>query len=147
MKDRNKNEIEPNILNRESFELTEDLLKAQFLNKYGIYEKYPQYEQDLKKIFDKVHLEEIESFTELLDDLIFKAEGNLNLGRVQKRRSYVFAKEIGEKLDMVRKEGFTSQRAIAKRFNDLGIKSYYGGEWSQNTVKNILQRRKEFGFE
>lgn len=72
---------------------------------------------------------------------------NPELGTYSKTRADEFAEEMGEHLDKVRAEGFTSTRKIAERFNELGLKSGFGKDWSFNAVARLIRRRKELGLE
>tara|TARA_R110002096_G_scaffold435058_1_gene659227 strand:- start:619 stop:1533 length:915 start_codon:yes stop_codon:yes gene_type:complete len=72
---------------------------------------------------------------------------NPNLGTNSKKTSDKFADSITDDLNKVREEGHTSTRAIADRFNELGIKTPRGGAWHHNSVARLLRRRKELGLE
>lgn len=72
---------------------------------------------------------------------------NPNVGTNSTKASNEFAEGLTEDLDKVREEGHTSTRAIAKRFNELGIKTLRGGQWHHTSVVLILKRRKDLGLD
>lgn len=72
---------------------------------------------------------------------------NPQLGESNKKRAEEFAEQMGEYLKKVRGEGHTTVRAIADRFNELGIKSARGYEWSPTTIHQMIQRRRKLGLE
>ncbi len=72
---------------------------------------------------------------------------NPKIGVQSKNRADNFAEQIGEDLQKVRKEGYTTVRSIADRFNELGIKSARGNDWTHGTVFQLIKRRKKLGLE
>ncbi len=70
-----------------------------------------------------------------------------DIGQIQKHEADAFAKKMEPYLEKVRNEGYTSVRKIAKRFNELGIPSFKGKEWSYGTVHDLIQRRRGLGLE
>lgn len=94
-------------------------------------------------------LEELVSaFSRALEYIIASGHTrNPQLGEIMKNKADEFADMMGECLDMIRADGYTSTRKIAERFNELGIKSARGGKWSHDTVSKLIRRRKELGLE
>ena len=72
---------------------------------------------------------------------------NPKIGVQSKNRADNFAEQIGKDLQKVRKEGHTTVRSIADRFNELGIKSARGNDWTHGTVFQLIKRRKTLGLE
>ena len=54
---------------------------------------------------------------------------------------------MGIHLNRVRNEGNISTRKIAERFNELGVTTKRGKEWSNVTVHNLIKKRQELGLE
>lgn len=73
--------------------------------------------------------------------------GNPKIGNQSKSRADIFAETMSENLQKVRNEGHTTMRSIADRFNELGIKSARGYDWSHTTVNQLIKRRKALGLE
>lgn len=90
----------------------------------------------------------VDAFSESLD---YAKEsfynGNPDIGKNSKLASDKFAEDLTEDLSKVRKEGCTSTRAIAERFNELNIKTARGGNWHHNSIAVILRRRKVLGLD
>lgn len=72
---------------------------------------------------------------------------NPKIGVQSKNRADTFAENISDDLQKVRDEGYTSMRSIASRFNELGIKSARGNDWTHGTVFQLIKRRKALGIE
>lgn len=69
-------------------------------------------------------------------------------GQANREKSDDFAENMGEILDRVRSEGYTSKRKIAERLNELNIETARGGEkWHSTTVHNLIKRRQKLGLE
>lgn len=69
--------------------------------------------------------------------------GNPVIGDQSKERADDFAKGMIKTLERVKKEGFTSTRAIAERLNELDVPTARGGKWSHNTVSQLNIRIKK----
>ena len=72
---------------------------------------------------------------------------NPDIGKNIKKKADAFAKSMGDALSRVREEGHTTMRAIAARFNELGIKSARGSQWTHTTVNQLVKRRRKLGLE
>lgn len=70
-----------------------------------------------------------------------KAQGvKLGNPKAQEQRGVAenFAKQIAPTLKKLQAQGITSLYAIAKSLNEEGIKTFTGGKWHPQTVKNTL---------
>lgn len=110
------------------------------LNKYGFdYDQLPNGSQ--LKIM-------VSGFSEFFEITKKKLNTrNPEIGQFNKDNADNFVENITEELNKVEAEGFTSTRKIAERFNEKGIPSFRGGQWSHNTVARLLRRRKELGMD
>lgn len=112
----------------------------------ALIERFPLDEDDIKSMYEALKSNSPESLGEVIHGILEIRERQ-NIGNKSKNSADEFAKEMGSELEKVRREGITSVRKIADRFNQLNIKSFKGGEWSHNTVKNLIHRRRDLGLE
>jgi len=90
----------------------------------------------------------VEAFSDSLEHILQSGRiRNPQLAESNRIKADAFAKNMGKHLKAVRKEGITSTRKIADRFNELDIKSFRGSRWSHNQVSVLIRRRKELGLE
>ncbi|MFY0689073.1 MAG: recombinase family protein [Cyclobacteriaceae bacterium] len=108
---------------------------------------YPEQKESIKKLYNAMIEYDPVGVAEILENYLSLMKKKRNIGKISKKMSDDFAISIGEDLNQVRNDGYKSLRKIADRFNELGIKSFYGREWSHTTVKNLIHRRKELGLE
>ena len=70
-----------------------------------------------------------------------KAQG-VKLGNPKAQEQTAVAKEFAKTVlpyvEQMRQQGITSLYGIAKRLNELGVKTFAGGKWYPQTVKNTL---------
>ena len=70
-----------------------------------------------------------------------KAQG-VKLGNPKAQEQTAVAKEFAKTVlpyvEEMRQQGITSLYGIAKRLNKLGVKTFAGGKWYPQTVKNTL---------
>lgn len=64
----------------------------------------------------------------------------------KKNEANEFARSMGAPLASAWSSGFHSTRQVAKYFNDNGILSASGRNWSANAVLSLLKRRKKLGL-
>ncbi len=63
-------------------------------------------------------------------------------------RAEHFAKKMGKKLNRIRYgEGITGTTNIAKGFNELGIRTIRGKEWTHSQVHRLIKKCQELGLE
>jgi len=95
-------------------------------------------------------LDLVDSISESFEHIQIETRKNSrykNLGVDSKNNADIFAETMGDNLQKVRNEGHTTMRSIADRFNELGIKSARGYDWSHTTVNQLIKRRKNLGLE
>ena len=110
-------------------------------------EKFPKHADEISSVFTSMINHDPVKVAEALQEGFLKRIERQDVGETKSRMADEFAKEIGEKLEMVRGEGFASARKIAARFNDLGIKSFQGKSWSHTSVNKLIHRRRQLGLE
>jgi len=60
------------------------------------------------------------------------------LNPIRAQQAKDFASTIAPYVDEIRKTGITSWNGMAKRLNEMGIKSAKGGNWSQKTLQRTM---------
>ena len=60
------------------------------------------------------------------------------LNEVRQKEAQNFAQSIQPKIEELHQQGITSLYGIAKQLNELGVKTFAGGKWYPQTVKNTL---------
>lgn len=125
-------------------------------------QKYPDSEGLIKELFNEVKslvdvdsvdalpkdkVDAPEQIAQTLDALIFGNRIENTAGATLKRLADEFASKRVSDLRLARAEGFTSQRAIANRFNEVNVPTRFGGKWSQAQVKKLIDRLRELGLD
>ena len=67
-------------------------------------------------------------------------EGGAALRRIVARNADAHAEALAPVIDVIRQDGHTSLRAIARELNARGMMTRQGGVWHVSNVRNLLQR-------
>lgn len=129
---KNKDFLDEMLKTRNSF--------AEMMDHDELYKKIVKEKPEVKALID--------AFSDALEySLSSGTIRNPQLAESNRIKADDFAKTMGKHLKAVRKEGITSTRKIANRFNELEIKSFRVSKWSHNQVSVLIRRRKELGLE
>lgn len=109
-------------------------------------EKFPQEITNIKNLINSIGTIDDpakfeQSFHVLMQNAKIKTRSHLS------DKADRFAEEMGQHLQKVREEGIFTQKGIADRFNELGIKSSRNSNWHQNSIKELIHRRRALGLE
>ncbi|OEK01141.1 hypothetical protein BFP97_06295 [Roseivirga sp. 4D4] len=122
--------------------------KKQLKNVIDLLEKeHPETQGIWAHLIESGIKSDFQAVATVLNELRGKLKTGYDPAEFNRLKADQFAINMGKHLEAVRKDGKSTMRDIADRFNELQIPSFHNKTWSHSTVMKLLHRRRDMGLE